>query len=61
MIPESCLRFAAFAVAAQTRAAEYLEEAKHWHKADLGKFADALGVLVTEMETKPFEEATGGY
>ena len=58
---DAFVRFAACAVAAQTREAEYLEEAKHWDKADLGTFAEALGALVTEMETKPFEDVIGGY
>lgn len=53
--------FAACAVAAGTREAEYLEEAKRWDKADLGSFAEALGALVLEMESKPFEDILGGY
>lgn len=58
---DAFVRFAACAVAAQTREAEYLEEAKHWDKTDLEIFAEALGALVTEMETKPFEDVIGGY
>ena len=58
---DAFVRFGACAVAAQTREAEYLEEAKHWDKADLGTFADALGALVIEMESKPFEDVIGGY
>jgi type I restriction-modification system DNA methylase subunit len=58
---DSFVRFAACAVAAQTREAEYLEEAKGWDKADLKTFAEALGALVIEMETKPFEDIIGGY
>ena len=58
---DAFVRLAACAVAAQTREAEYLEEAKHWDKADLETFAEALGALVTEMETKPFEDVIGGY
>ena len=58
---DAFVRFAACAVAAQTREAEYLEEAKRWDKADLEIFAAALGSLVTEMETKPFEDVIGGY
>jgi type I restriction-modification system DNA methylase subunit len=58
---DAFVRFAACALAAQTREAEYLEEAKHWDKADLETFAEALGALVTEMETKPFEDVIGGY
>ena len=55
------VRFAACALAAQTREAEYLEEAKHWQKPELELFAEALGALVREMETKPFEDIIGGY
>lgn len=54
-------RLAACALAAQTREAEYLEEVKHWEKADLDLFAEALGTLVNEMENKPFEDVLGGY
>jgi type I restriction-modification system DNA methylase subunit len=54
-------RFAACALAAQTREAEYLEEVKRWEKADLDVFSEALGALVNEMETKPFEDIIGGY
>ena len=54
-------RFAACALAAQTREAEYLEEVKHWERTDLDTFAEALGALVNEMETKPFEDIIGGY
>jgi type I restriction-modification system DNA methylase subunit len=54
-------RFAACALAAQTREAEYLEEVKRWDKADLDLFTEALGALVNEMETKPFEDIIGGY
>jgi type I restriction-modification system DNA methylase subunit len=54
-------RFAACALAAQTREAEYLEEAKRWEKSDLELFAQALGALILEMESKPFEDVLGGY
>jgi len=54
-------RLAACALAAQTREAEYLEEVKHWERADLDLFAEALGTLVNEMESKPFEDVLGGY
>ena len=53
-------RLAACAVAAGTREAEYLEEAKRWDKADLDTFAEALGALVLEMESRPFEDLLGG-
>jgi hypothetical protein len=55
------VRFAACALAAQTREAEYLEEAKHWQRPELELFAEALGALVREMESKPFEDIIGGY
>jgi type I restriction-modification system DNA methylase subunit len=54
-------RFAACALAAQTREAEYLEEAKRWEKPELELFAEALGALIVEMETRPFEDMLGGY
>lgn len=54
-------RFAACALATQTREAEYLEEVKRWQKPELELFAEALGALVSEMETKPFEDIIGGY
>jgi type I restriction-modification system DNA methylase subunit len=52
---------AACALAAQTREAEYLEEAKRWEKPDLELFAEALGALVSEMETRPFEDLIGAH
>lgn len=55
------VRLAACAVAAQTREAEYLEEAKRWEKPELELFAEALAALVSEMETHPFEDRLGGY
>jgi len=54
-------RFAACALAAQTREAEYLEEAKRWEKPDLELFAEAFGTLVNEMQSHPFEDIIGGY
>lgn len=54
-------RFAACALAAQTREAEYLEEAKRWERSDLDLFAEAFGALVMEMESWPFEDIIGGY
>lgn len=54
-------RFAACALAAQTREAEYLEEAKRWEKQEMDVFAEAFGALVAEMETRPFEDLIGGY
>lgn len=53
-------RFAACALAAQTRETEYLEEAKRWEKQDMHSFAEAFGALVAEMETRPFEDLLGG-
>ena len=53
-------RFSACALAAQTREVEYLEEAKRWERPDLELFAEAFGALVSEMETRPFEDLIGG-
>lgn len=58
---DAFVRFAACALAYGTREAEYLEEAKRWDKAELGLFAEALGALVLEMETRPFEDILGRY
>lgn len=58
---DAFVRFAACALAAQAREAEYLEEAKHWDKAELELFAEALGALVGEMESQPFTDLIGGY
>ena len=38
-----------------------MEEVKRWEKADMALFAEALGALVSEMETRPFEDILGGY
>jgi methylase of polypeptide subunit release factors len=54
-------RLAACALAAQTREAEYLEEARRWERPELDLFAQALGALVLEMESRPFEDILGGY
>lgn len=58
---DAFVRFAACALAAQTREAEYLEEVKRWEKPDMDSFAEALGALVNEMEQHPFEDLLGGY
>jgi type I restriction-modification system DNA methylase subunit len=58
---DAFLCFAACALAAQTREAEYLEEAKRWERSELDLFAEALAALVLEMETRPFEDVLGGY
>jgi len=58
---DAFIRFTACAVAAQTREAEYLEEAKRWNRQELTIFAEAIGALVNEMEAKPFEDVIGGY
>ena len=58
---DAFVRFAACALAAQTREAEYLEEAKRWDKAELELFAEAFGTLVSEMESQPFTDLIGGY
>lgn len=58
---DAFVRLAACAVAAQTREAEYLAEAKGWDKSELELFAEALGSLANEMETQPFTDLIGGY
>jgi hypothetical protein len=58
---DAFIRFAACALAAKTREAEYLEEVKNWEKEDMRLFAEALGALVSEMEAHPFEDIIGGY
>ncbi len=55
------IRLAACTLSAQTREAEYLEEAKQWERPDLSLFAEALGALILEMESRPFEDLIGGY
>ena len=55
------VRLAACTLAAQTREAEYLEEAKYWEKPDLELLSKALGTLILEMESRPFEDVLGGY
>jgi len=52
---------AACALAMQTRESEYLEEAKNWTKEELETFAEALALLVIEMERYPFTDILGGY
>ena len=54
-------RFAACALAAETRETEYLEEVKRWEKEDMEVFGQALGALVAEMETRPFEDILGAH
>jgi len=54
-------RLAACALAAQTREAEYIEEVRHWERSDLDLFAQALGTLVNEMESHPFEDILGRH
>src|SRR3954447_20896892 len=56
---DAFVRFVACALAAQTREAEYMEEAKRWEKAELEIFAEALAALVMEMESRPFEDLLG--
>lgn len=58
---DAFIRLSACALAAQTREAEYLEEAKRWEKQELDLFAEALGALVLEMEHYPFEDLIGGF
>ena len=55
------VRLAACAVAAGTREAEYLEEAKRWTKDELAVYGKALGALIHEMESKPYEDVLGTH
>lgn len=55
------VRLAACALSAQTREAEYLEEAKRWEKPELELFAEALAALIEEMESRPFEDILGAH
>ncbi len=61
MVFDAFVRLAACTLAAQTREAEYLEEAKQWEKSELDLFAEALGALIIQMECCPFEDILGGY
>jgi type I restriction-modification system DNA methylase subunit len=58
---EAFVLLAACALSMQTREPEYLEEAKLWTKEELETFAEALALLVTEMERHPFTDILGGY
>lgn len=58
---DAFLCLAACALAAGTREAEYLAEAKLWNQSELQAFSEALGALVAEMESRPFEDILGGY
>lgn len=58
---DAFIRFSACALAVQTREEEYHEEVKQWEAADMQLFAEALGALTLEMESKPFEDVIGGY
>jgi len=54
-------RLIACAVANGTREAEYLEEINRWKPEQVQHFIGAFAALVTEMETKPFEDVLGFY
>lgn len=58
---DAFVRFAACALACQTREAEYLEEAKRWNKDEMGLFAEAFAALVLEMEAEPFTDILGTH
>jgi type I restriction-modification system DNA methylase subunit len=61
LVFDAFTRFAACALAAGTREKEYLEEVKRWEKQEMDLFAEAFAALVTEMETRAFEDLIGGY
>ncbi len=52
---------AACCFAAQTREEEYLQVAGKYEKEELNRMATALGMLVMEMERKPFQDLLGPY
>ena len=51
----------ACALAYKTREAEYLEEAKHWKKEEMEVFAQALDLMIEEMQAKPFTDILGPF
>lgn len=58
---DAFVRFVACALACQTRETEYLDEARKWKAEEMRLFAEALGALVLEMESKPFEDVLGAF
>lgn len=58
---DAFVRFAACALACQTREAEYLEEVKRWTKDEMLLFTAAFAALVEEMEAEPFTDILGTH
>lgn len=58
---DAFVRFAACALACQTREDEYLEEAKRWTKEEMGLFTEAFAALVNEMQSEPFTDVLGTH
>jgi hypothetical protein len=56
---DAFVRFAACALACQTREAEYLEEAKRWKPEEMKLFSEAFAALVNEMGDEPFQDVLG--
>ena len=54
-------RIVACTLAVQTREEEYLLVAKRYDREELGKFSEALGGLIAEMEEHPFADILGPY
>ncbi len=54
-------RVVACCIAMQTREKEYHQAIKGYHKNDLDQLAKAMGLLISEMENRPFEDVLGQY
>jgi len=54
-------RIAACCLAAGSREDEYFETIKPYSKEELSEFSKALGLLIEEMESKPFTDVLGPY
>jgi|TARA_B100001989_G_C24440593_1_gene413737 hypothetical protein len=54
-------RIVACSLAVGTREDEYFDAIKGYSKSDLNQFAKALGLLVHEMESRPFEDVLGMF
>ena len=54
-------RITACCLAVQTREEEYLECIKGYSTDELDQLAKAMGLLITEMENKPFEDVLGVF
>ena len=55
----ACMTACAYAM--QTREEEYLQVAGSYSREELNEFAKAMGLMVTEMERRPFKDILGVY